>query len=59
MNKNFILDSTKKFMKAFHLLLFDKNFIYPEFILIFNLIFFLIIDSIFNQKICLSYISSL
>ncbi|KAI9092986.1 hypothetical protein K1719_027509 [Acacia pycnantha] len=29
-NENFILDSTRIFMKAFHLLLFDGSFIFPE-----------------------------
>nr|YP_010964810.1 NADH-plastoquinone oxidoreductase subunit 2 [Hedysarum xizangense]WNM89465.1 NADH-plastoquinone oxidoreductase subunit 2 [Hedysarum xizangense] len=37
-------------MKAFHLLLFDGSFIFPEFILIFGLILFLIIDSTSDQK---------
>ncbi|KAK9662778.1 hypothetical protein RND81_O342400 [Saponaria officinalis] len=31
-NENFILDSTRIFMKAFHLLLFDGSFIFPEYI---------------------------
>ncbi|CAN1863698.1 NAD(P)H-quinone oxidoreductase subunit 2 A, chloroplastic [Linum perenne] len=30
-NENFILDSTRIFMKAFHLLLFDGSFIFPEY----------------------------
>ncbi|KAK9982550.1 hypothetical protein SO802_034921 [Lithocarpus litseifolius] len=29
-NENFILDSTRIFMKAFHLLLFDGSLIFPE-----------------------------
>nr|YP_009738974.1 NADH dehydrogenase subunit 2 [Hedysarum taipeicum]QIC19308.1 NADH dehydrogenase subunit 2 [Hedysarum taipeicum]QYB23410.1 NdhB [Hedysarum polybotrys var. alaschanicum]UFP91303.1 NADH dehydrogenase subunit 2 [Hedysarum taipeicum] len=37
-------------MKAFHLLLFDGSFIFPEFILIFGLILLLIIDSTSDQK---------
>nr|YP_009767465.1 NdhB [Hedysarum semenovii]QIS98083.1 NdhB [Hedysarum semenovii]UWV18548.1 NdhB [Hedysarum semenovii] len=37
-------------MKAFHLLLFDGSFIFPEFILIFGLIFLLMIDSTSDQK---------
>nr|QJQ78347.1 NADH dehydrogenase subunit 2 [Hedysarum petrovii] len=37
-------------MKAFHLLLFDGSFIFPEFILIFGLILLLIIDSTADQK---------
>nr|YP_010284622.1 NADH-plastoquinone oxidoreductase subunit 2 [Silene asclepiadea]YP_010284637.1 NADH-plastoquinone oxidoreductase subunit 2 [Silene asclepiadea]YP_010285276.1 NADH-plastoquinone oxidoreductase subunit 2 [Silene tatarinowii]YP_010285291.1 NADH-plastoquinone oxidoreductase subunit 2 [Silene tatarinowii]YP_010285358.1 NADH-plastoquinone oxidoreductase subunit 2 [Silene viscidula]YP_010285373.1 NADH-plastoquinone oxidoreductase subunit 2 [Silene viscidula]YP_010602012.1 NADH-plastoquinone oxido len=49
-NENFILDSTKIFMKAFHLLLFDGSFIFPECILIFGLILLLIIDSTSDQK---------
>ncbi|PKA56816.1 NAD(P)H-quinone oxidoreductase subunit 2 B, chloroplastic [Apostasia shenzhenica] len=32
-NENFILDSTRIFMKAFHLLLFHGSFIFPECIL--------------------------
>nr|UKQ58029.1 NADH-plastoquinone oxidoreductase subunit 2 [Silene stewartiana]UKQ58030.1 NADH-plastoquinone oxidoreductase subunit 2 [Silene stewartiana] len=49
-NENFILDSTIIFMKAFHLLLFDGSFIFPECILIFGLILLLIIDSTSDQK---------
>uniref|UniRef100_UPI0030E3BEE6 NADH-plastoquinone oxidoreductase subunit 2 n=1 Tax=Paronychia canadensis TaxID=330176 RepID=UPI0030E3BEE6 len=49
-NENFILDSTIIFMKAFHLLLFDGSFIFPECILIFGLIFLLMIDSTSDQK---------
>nr|YP_005089376.1 NADH-plastoquinone oxidoreductase subunit 2 [Silene vulgaris]YP_005089391.1 NADH-plastoquinone oxidoreductase subunit 2 [Silene vulgaris]AUT83003.1 NADH-plastoquinone oxidoreductase subunit 2 [Silene uniflora]QBX88216.1 NADH-plastoquinone oxidoreductase subunit 2 [Silene vulgaris subsp. vulgaris]AEC04290.1 NADH-plastoquinone oxidoreductase subunit 2 [Silene vulgaris]AEC04305.1 NADH-plastoquinone oxidoreductase subunit 2 [Silene vulgaris]AKZ22002.1 NADH dehydrogenase subunit 2 [Silene vulga len=49
-NENFILDSTRIFMKAFHLLLFDGSFIFPECILIFGLILLLIIDSTSYQK---------
>ncbi|KAL5573229.1 hypothetical protein UlMin_022826 [Ulmus minor] len=49
-NKNFILDSTRIFMKAFHLLLFDGSFIFPECILIFGLILLLMIDSTSDQK---------
>nr|QJX65561.1 NADH-plastoquinone oxidoreductase subunit 2 [Cipadessa cinerascens]QJX65562.1 NADH-plastoquinone oxidoreductase subunit 2 [Cipadessa cinerascens] len=37
-------------MKAFHLLLFDGNFIFPECILIFGLILLLMIDSTSDQK---------
>nr|YP_009771540.1 NADH-plastoquinone oxidoreductase subunit 2 [Poecilanthe parviflora]YP_009771555.1 NADH-plastoquinone oxidoreductase subunit 2 [Poecilanthe parviflora]QIT02325.1 NADH-plastoquinone oxidoreductase subunit 2 [Poecilanthe parviflora]QIT02340.1 NADH-plastoquinone oxidoreductase subunit 2 [Poecilanthe parviflora]QVX30370.1 NADH-plastoquinone oxidoreductase subunit 2 [Poecilanthe parviflora]QVX30385.1 NADH-plastoquinone oxidoreductase subunit 2 [Poecilanthe parviflora] len=37
-------------MKAFHLLLFDGSFIFPECILIFGLIFLLMIDSTSDQK---------
>lgn len=37
-------------MKAFHLLLFDGSFIFPEFILIFGLILLLMIDSTSDQK---------
>nr|VDD66010.1 unnamed protein product [Brassica oleracea] len=48
-NENFILDSTRIFMKAFHLLLFDGSFIFPECILIFGLIL-LMIDSTSDQK---------
>ncbi|KAI5016408.1 hypothetical protein ZWY2020_006259 [Hordeum vulgare] len=29
-NENFILDSTRIFMKAFHLLLFNGSFIFPR-----------------------------
>nr|YP_010829091.1 NADH-plastoquinone oxidoreductase subunit 2 [Silene nana]YP_010829107.1 NADH-plastoquinone oxidoreductase subunit 2 [Silene nana]WFF47289.1 NADH-plastoquinone oxidoreductase subunit 2 [Silene nana]WFF47305.1 NADH-plastoquinone oxidoreductase subunit 2 [Silene nana]WFF47372.1 NADH-plastoquinone oxidoreductase subunit 2 [Silene nana]WFF47388.1 NADH-plastoquinone oxidoreductase subunit 2 [Silene nana] len=59
-NENFILDSTRIFMKAFHLLLFDGSFIFPECILIFGLILLLIIDSTSDQKDrpCLYFISS-
>ncbi|RZC92597.1 hypothetical protein C5167_029522 [Papaver somniferum] len=49
-NENFILDSTRIFMKAFHLLLFNGNFIFPECILIFGLILLLMIDSTSDQK---------
>ncbi|KAJ8425432.1 hypothetical protein Cgig2_032232 [Carnegiea gigantea] len=49
-NKNFILDSTRIFMKAFHLLLFNGSFIFPECILIFGLILLLKIDSTSDQK---------
>ena len=42
-NENFILDSTRIFMKAFHLLLFDGSLIFPECILIFDLILLLTI----------------
>nr|YP_009872741.1 NADH-plastoquinone oxidoreductase subunit 2 [Ctenolophon englerianus]YP_009872755.1 NADH-plastoquinone oxidoreductase subunit 2 [Ctenolophon englerianus]QKT26980.1 NADH-plastoquinone oxidoreductase subunit 2 [Ctenolophon englerianus]QKT26996.1 NADH-plastoquinone oxidoreductase subunit 2 [Ctenolophon englerianus] len=49
-NENFILDSTRIFMKALHLLLFDGSFIFPECILIFGLILLLMIDSTFDQK---------
>nr|YP_009695949.1 NdhB [Hydrostachys goudotiana]YP_009695964.1 NdhB [Hydrostachys goudotiana]YP_009699940.1 NdhB [Hydrostachys polymorpha]YP_009699955.1 NdhB [Hydrostachys polymorpha]QEJ85694.1 NdhB [Hydrostachys sp. CF-2019]QEJ82637.1 NdhB [Hydrostachys goudotiana]QEJ82638.1 NdhB [Hydrostachys goudotiana]QEJ85695.1 NdhB [Hydrostachys sp. CF-2019]QEJ87899.1 NdhB [Hydrostachys polymorpha] len=49
-NENFILDSTRIFMKAFHLLLFDGSFIVPECILIFGLILLLMIDSTSDQK---------
>nr|YP_010173315.1 NADH dehydrogenase subunit 2 [Medicago praecox]QSJ48504.1 NADH dehydrogenase subunit 2 [Medicago praecox]UZC32066.1 NADH-plastoquinone oxidoreductase subunit 2 [Medicago praecox]UZC32142.1 NADH-plastoquinone oxidoreductase subunit 2 [Medicago praecox] len=37
-------------MKAFHLLLFDGSFIFPELILIFGLILLLMIDSTSDQK---------
>nr|YP_009975592.1 NADH-plastoquinone oxidoreductase subunit 2 [Sibangea similis]QNK04934.1 NADH-plastoquinone oxidoreductase subunit 2 [Sibangea similis] len=49
-NENFILDSMRIFMKAFHLLLFDGSFIFPECILIFGLILLLMIDSTSDQK---------
>nr|YP_009493547.1 NAD(P)H-quinone oxidoreductase chain 2 [Phedimus kamtschaticus]YP_010571729.1 NADH dehydrogenase subunit 2 [Phedimus zokuriensis]YP_010571746.1 NADH dehydrogenase subunit 2 [Phedimus zokuriensis]YP_010571990.1 NADH dehydrogenase subunit 2 [Phedimus middendorffianus]YP_010572007.1 NADH dehydrogenase subunit 2 [Phedimus middendorffianus]UZH33902.1 NADH dehydrogenase subunit 2 [Phedimus ellacombeanus]AWM97749.1 NAD(P)H-quinone oxidoreductase chain 2 [Phedimus kamtschaticus]UZH33032.1 NADH de len=49
-NENFILDSTRIFMKAFHLLLFDGSLIFPECILIFALILLLMIDSTSDQK---------
>nr|YP_009556054.1 NADH-plastoquinone oxidoreductase subunit 2 [Sarcobatus vermiculatus]YP_009556069.1 NADH-plastoquinone oxidoreductase subunit 2 [Sarcobatus vermiculatus]QBC69858.1 NADH-plastoquinone oxidoreductase subunit 2 [Sarcobatus vermiculatus]QBC69859.1 NADH-plastoquinone oxidoreductase subunit 2 [Sarcobatus vermiculatus]QBE88283.1 NADH-plastoquinone oxidoreductase subunit 2 [Sarcobatus vermiculatus]QBE88301.1 NADH-plastoquinone oxidoreductase subunit 2 [Sarcobatus vermiculatus] len=49
-NENFILESTRIFMKAFHLLLFDGSFIFPECILIFGLILLLMIDSTSDQK---------
>nr|YP_010873711.1 NADH-plastoquinone oxidoreductase subunit 2 [Justicia mollissima]YP_010873726.1 NADH-plastoquinone oxidoreductase subunit 2 [Justicia mollissima]WGV35017.1 NADH-plastoquinone oxidoreductase subunit 2 [Justicia mollissima]WGV35032.1 NADH-plastoquinone oxidoreductase subunit 2 [Justicia mollissima] len=49
-NEKFILDSTRIFMKAFHLLLFDGSLIYPECLLIFGLILLLMIDSISDQK---------
>ncbi|KAH0438463.1 hypothetical protein IEQ34_026070 [Dendrobium chrysotoxum] len=44
-NENFILDSTRIFMKAFHLLLF-----HGKCILIFCLILLLMIDSTSDQK---------
>ncbi|KAH0440539.1 hypothetical protein IEQ34_025562 [Dendrobium chrysotoxum] len=50
LNENFILDSTRIFMKAFHLLLFHGSFIFPECILIFCLILLLMIDSTSDQK---------
>nr|YP_010587261.1 NADH-plastoquinone oxidoreductase subunit 2 [Corethrodendron multijugum]UZZ46225.1 NADH-plastoquinone oxidoreductase subunit 2 [Corethrodendron multijugum] len=37
-------------MKAFHFLLFDGSFIFPEFLLIFGLILLLMIDSTSDQK---------
>ena len=49
-NEHFILDSTRILMKAFHLLLFDGSFIFPECILIFGLILLLMIDSTSDQK---------
>nr|QKY63398.1 NADH-plastoquinone oxidoreductase subunit 2 [Acer pseudoplatanus]QKY63418.1 NADH-plastoquinone oxidoreductase subunit 2 [Acer pseudoplatanus] len=49
-NENFILDSTRIFMKAFRFLLFDGSFIFPECILIFGLIILLMIDSTSDQK---------
>nr|YP_010218197.1 NADH-plastoquinone oxidoreductase subunit 2 [Lagurus ovatus]YP_010218212.1 NADH-plastoquinone oxidoreductase subunit 2 [Lagurus ovatus]YP_010244811.1 NADH-plastoquinone oxidoreductase subunit 2 [Trisetopsis elongata]YP_010244827.1 NADH-plastoquinone oxidoreductase subunit 2 [Trisetopsis elongata]QTJ28370.1 NADH-plastoquinone oxidoreductase subunit 2 [Trisetopsis elongata]QTJ28386.1 NADH-plastoquinone oxidoreductase subunit 2 [Trisetopsis elongata]UBU97605.1 NADH-plastoquinone oxidoreductas len=49
-NENFILDSTRIFMKAFHLLLFNGSSIFPECILIFGLILLLMIDSTSDQK---------
>nr|CAI5928015.1 NADH-plastoquinone oxidoreductase subunit 2, chloroplastic [Aegilops tauschii] len=49
-NENFILDSTRILMKAFHLLLFNGSFIFPECILIFGLILLLMIDSTSDQK---------
>nr|APD27462.1 NADH dehydrogenase subunit 2 [Alloteropsis semialata] len=49
-NENFILDSTRIFMKAFHLLLFHGSFIFPECILIFGLILLLMIDFTSDQK---------
>nr|YP_009516387.1 NADH-plastoquinone oxidoreductase subunit 2 [Philydrum lanuginosum]YP_009516402.1 NADH-plastoquinone oxidoreductase subunit 2 [Philydrum lanuginosum]AYD91244.1 NADH-plastoquinone oxidoreductase subunit 2 [Philydrum lanuginosum]AYD91261.1 NADH-plastoquinone oxidoreductase subunit 2 [Philydrum lanuginosum] len=49
-NENFILDSTRIFMKAFHLLLFHGSSIFPECILIFGLILLLMIDSTSDQK---------
>nr|YP_009415538.1 NADH-plastoquinone oxidoreductase subunit 2 [Apterosperma oblata]YP_009415553.1 NADH-plastoquinone oxidoreductase subunit 2 [Apterosperma oblata]ASM42319.1 NADH-plastoquinone oxidoreductase subunit 2 [Apterosperma oblata]ASM42320.1 NADH-plastoquinone oxidoreductase subunit 2 [Apterosperma oblata] len=57
-NENFILDSTRIFMKAFHLLLFDGSFIFPECILIFGLILLLMIDSTSDQKDIPWFISS-
>nr|YP_010483465.1 NADH dehydrogenase subunit 2 [Corydalis pinnata]YP_010483475.1 NADH dehydrogenase subunit 2 [Corydalis pinnata]UVV35525.1 NADH dehydrogenase subunit 2 [Corydalis pinnata]UVV35535.1 NADH dehydrogenase subunit 2 [Corydalis pinnata] len=49
-NENFILDSTRIFMKAFQLLLFHGSFLVPECILIFGLILLLMIDSTSDQK---------
>ncbi|XLU61227.1 hypothetical protein S245_020436, partial [Arachis hypogaea] len=49
-NENFILDSTRIFMKAFHLLLFDGSLIFPECILIFGQILLLMIDSTSDKK---------
>ncbi|VAH22531.1 unnamed protein product [Triticum turgidum subsp. durum] len=49
-NENFILDSMRIFMKAFHLLLFNGSFIFPECILIFGLILLLMMDSTSDQK---------
>nr|YP_010712268.1 NADH dehydrogenase subunit B [Corydalis ternata]YP_010712286.1 NADH dehydrogenase subunit B [Corydalis ternata]WDA92923.1 NADH dehydrogenase subunit B [Corydalis ternata]WDA92941.1 NADH dehydrogenase subunit B [Corydalis ternata] len=49
-NENFILDSTRIFMKAFQLLLFHGSFLVPEGILIFGLILLLMIDSTSDQK---------
>nr|YP_010385663.1 NADH dehydrogenase subunit B [Krameria erecta]YP_010385678.1 NADH dehydrogenase subunit B [Krameria erecta]UPN63354.1 NADH dehydrogenase subunit B [Krameria erecta]UPN63355.1 NADH dehydrogenase subunit B [Krameria erecta] len=49
-NENFILDSTRIVMKAFHLLLFDGSLIFPECILIFGLILLLMIDSTSDKK---------
>nr|UCS09051.1 NADH dehydrogenase subunit B [Delphinium montanum]UCS09052.1 NADH dehydrogenase subunit B [Delphinium montanum] len=49
-NENFILESTRIFMKAFHLLLFHGSFIFPECILILGLILLLMIDSTSDQK---------
>nr|YP_009402398.1 NADH-plastoquinone oxidoreductase subunit 2 [Dichrostachys cinerea]YP_009402413.1 NADH-plastoquinone oxidoreductase subunit 2 [Dichrostachys cinerea]APA33039.1 NADH-plastoquinone oxidoreductase subunit 2 [Dichrostachys cinerea]APA33054.1 NADH-plastoquinone oxidoreductase subunit 2 [Dichrostachys cinerea]QGA84916.1 NADH-plastoquinone oxidoreductase subunit 2 [Dichrostachys cinerea] len=49
-NENFILDSTRILMKAFHLLLFDGSLIFPECILILGLILLLMIDSTSDQK---------
>nr|YP_009628315.1 NADH dehydrogenase subunit 2 [Greenwayodendron suaveolens]QBO27032.1 NADH dehydrogenase subunit 2 [Greenwayodendron suaveolens] len=49
-NENFILDSTRIFMKAVYLLLFHGSFIFPECILIFGLILLLMIDSTSDQK---------
>ncbi|KAJ6793294.1 NADH dehydrogenase subunit 2 [Iris pallida] len=59
-NEVFILDSTRIFMKAFHLLLFHGSFIFPECILIFSLILLLMIDSTSDQKDrpCFYFISS-
>nr|AUT83640.1 NADH-plastoquinone oxidoreductase subunit 2 [Geranium pusillum] len=45
-----MLDSTRIFMKAFRLLLFDVSFIFPECILIFGLILLLMMDSTSDQK---------
>nr|QXI84256.1 NADH-plastoquinone oxidoreductase subunit 2 [Gentiana cuneibarba] len=49
-NENSILDSTRIFMKAFRLLLFDGSLVFPECILIFGLILLLMIDSTSDQK---------
>ncbi|CAN6483005.1 unnamed protein product [Victoria cruziana] len=49
-NQNFILDSMRIFMKAFHLLLFNGSFIFPEYILIFGLILLLMIDLTSDKK---------
>ncbi|KAF1866123.1 hypothetical protein Lal_00043077 [Lupinus albus] len=49
-NENFILESTRIFMKAIRLLLFDGSFIFPECILIFGLILILMMDSTSDQK---------
>jgi NADH:ubiquinone oxidoreductase subunit 2 (subunit N) len=49
-NENFILDSTRIFMKALHLLLFHGSFIFPECILIFGLILLLMIDLTSGKK---------
>nr|YP_009861163.1 NADH dehydrogenase subunit 2 [Lasia spinosa]YP_009861179.1 NADH dehydrogenase subunit 2 [Lasia spinosa]QIU82854.1 NADH dehydrogenase subunit 2 [Lasia spinosa]QIU82870.1 NADH dehydrogenase subunit 2 [Lasia spinosa] len=57
-NEVFILDSTRIFMKAFHLLLFHGSFIFPECILIFGLILLLMIDSTSDQKAWFYFISS-
>nr|YP_010892296.1 NADH dehydrogenase subunit 2 [Ludwigia prostrata]YP_010892311.1 NADH dehydrogenase subunit 2 [Ludwigia prostrata]WJO89992.1 NADH dehydrogenase subunit 2 [Ludwigia prostrata]WJO90007.1 NADH dehydrogenase subunit 2 [Ludwigia prostrata] len=45
-----MLDSTRIFMKAFHLPLFDGSLIFPECILIFGLILLLMLDSTSDQK---------
>lgn len=48
---NYILDSMRIFMKAFHdLLLFNRSFIFSEYILIFGLVLLLMIDSTFDKK---------
>nr|YP_010601415.1 NADH-plastoquinone oxidoreductase subunit 2 [Ceratocephala testiculata]YP_010601430.1 NADH-plastoquinone oxidoreductase subunit 2 [Ceratocephala testiculata]QFV18865.1 NADH dehydrogenase subunit 2 [Ceratocephala falcata]QFV18880.1 NADH dehydrogenase subunit 2 [Ceratocephala falcata]WAL35637.1 NADH-plastoquinone oxidoreductase subunit 2 [Ceratocephala testiculata]WAL35638.1 NADH-plastoquinone oxidoreductase subunit 2 [Ceratocephala testiculata] len=49
-NENFILDSTRIFMKAFHLLLFHGSLIFPECILILGLILLLMIDLTSDKK---------
>ncbi|PHT76210.1 hypothetical protein T459_19732 [Capsicum annuum] len=49
-NENFILDCTRIFMKAFHLLLFHGSFIFPECLLIFGLILLLMIDLTSDQR---------
>uniref|UniRef100_A0A0A0K3V7 NAD(P)H-quinone oxidoreductase subunit 2 N-terminal domain-containing protein n=1 Tax=Cucumis sativus TaxID=3659 RepID=A0A0A0K3V7_CUCSA len=49
-DENFILDSTRIFMEAFHLFLFDGIFFSSECILIFGLILLLMIDSTFDKK---------
>ncbi|KAJ8438599.1 hypothetical protein Cgig2_010383 [Carnegiea gigantea] len=50
-NKNFILDSTRIFIKAFHLLRFDRSFIFPECILIFGLILLLKFSNEHNSPV--------
>lgn len=48
---NYIFDSMRIFMKAFHdLLLFNRSFIFSDYVLIFGLILLLMIDSTFNKK---------
>nr|YP_009108414.1 NADH-plastoquinone oxidoreductase subunit 2 [Aphyllon californicum] len=49
-NENFILDSTRIFMKAFHLLLFDGSLFSQNVSLFFGLILLLMIDSTSDQK---------
>jgi NAD(P)H-quinone oxidoreductase subunit 2 len=48
-NKNFIINSTIIFLKAFHLVLSDESFIFPKRILISGLFFFVMIDSTFDK----------